>query len=73
MIDIAVFMFFWLGFGAVMTTVMHGLMGTDIKKETTTDICLSSLLWPITVWAPAAAAAYILAQNLRERAKDREV
>ena len=71
MVDVAVFMFFWLGFGVLMTATLHGLMGTDLKKESTADISLSALLWPISVWAPAAAAAYILAQNLREKITDR--
>ena len=72
MVDAAVFMFFWLGFGMVMTAVMHALLGTDIKNETTTDISLSALLWPITVWSPVAAIAYVLAQSLREKISDRE-
>lgn len=72
MVDAAVFMFFWLGFGMVMTAVMHAFLGTDIKNETTTDISLSALLWPITVWSPVAAIAYVLAQSLREKISDRE-
>ena len=71
MIDAAIFMFFWLGFGAVMTAFMLAILGIDIKKETTTGIVLCSLFWPIAVWSPIAAAAYILAQNLRQKIKDR--
>lgn len=70
MIEAFFTLFFWLGIGSAVTFFSLGMADRTVQGETTTDIILSAIFWPIFVWAPISIMLWAYGKRTSEWMKD---
>lgn len=71
MIEVFFAVFFWLGLGSSIAAFSLGLADKTMKQESTTDLIIASIFWPIFVWAPLSVLLWSYGQRAAEWMKYR--